>query len=210
MNAAMAKLGKSSWSAFGWSGLATVGVLLSACGPSYPFESAELVGSWKSPSCEVGTGADGSSFYYTRNFTLTESSWTIDFVLFGDDACSYKLSTATIAGAFELLEVVEALPGTRQGNFERETLTLVAHDETMAGYFEASGCGGSGWTLEQAQDISATGCAPLGLESSSACPTEFDIVKLDGESLYFGDRSGGMCDEAKRTGVLQTVPVVKQ
>lgn len=183
---------------------------MTACGPSMPFEAADLAGSWVSPSCEVGTGADGSSFYYTRSFTFTDATWTIDFVLFEDTACSYKLSTATIAGPYTLLDLVEDLEGTRQGNFERDTLTVTAHDQGMADYFASTGCGSATWSLDSAQDVSGTGCAPLGLENTTDCPTEFDIVKLDGSSLYFGDRSTGMCDESKRTHVLQTVPVVKQ
>lgn len=191
-------------------GLLLLGGMLSGCGTSYPFEAADLVGTWKSAVCEVGTGADGSSFYYTRTFALTESTWSIDFTLFGDDACGYKLSTATISGPFELLDLVEGLEGTRQGNFDGASKQLVAHVQDMADYFAASGCGSSTWTVEEAQDVGATGCAPLGLDSVEECPTEFDIVRLDGTNLYFGDRSNGMCDEANRTNKLQTVAVVKQ
>lgn len=187
----------------------SVGMVLSACGSAYPFEAADLVGTWASPSCEVGTGGDGSSFYYTRTFTMTETTWSIDFTLFGDDSCGYKLSTATIAGPFELLELVEGLEGTRQGNFDGTTKTLVANDQGMADYFGMSGCGTEAWTVGTAQDVGGTGCAPLGLDSIEECPTEFDIVKLEGNNLYFGDRSNGMCDESKRTSKLQTVPVVK-
>lgn len=174
------------------------------------FESEDLVGTWKSASCEVGTGADGSAFYYTREFKLTGSDWTIDFTLFGDEACGYKLSTATIAGPYELLEAVEGLEGTRQGNFSGESKSLVAYDQGMADYFTASGCGTAAWTVGASQDVGATGCAPLGLDAIDDCPTEFDIVKLDGDNLFFGDRSHGMCDEANRTSSLQTVPVVRQ
>lgn len=181
---------------------------LTGCGPA--FDAADLAGTWKSPTCEVGTGADGSAFYYTRAFGFTEDTWTIDFTLFGDDACSYKLSTATIAGPFELADSVEGLEDTRQGNFSRSSVTLVAYDQGMADYFGASGCGTEAWTVGTSQDISTTGCAPLGAEPIADCPTEFDIVKLDGDNLYFGDRSHGMCDEVHRTSVLQTVPVVRQ
>lgn len=192
------------------SGLLLVGGLLGGCGPAIPFEAQELVGTWNSPSCEVGTGADGSTFYYTRHFTFTETTWNIDFVLYGEETCGYMLSTATISGPFSLLDPVEALPGTREGDFSRETLTLVAHDASMADYFAASGCGTSTWAVEQEQDITGTGCMPLGLESSTSCPTEYDIVKLDGTNLYFGDRSNGMCNAEARVEVLQTVPVVRE
>lgn len=80
----------------------------------------------------------------------------------------------------------------------------------MADDFAASGCGTEACTLGASQDISTTGCAPLGAEPVSKCPTAFDIVKLDGEPLFLGDRSHGICDEANRPSVLQSVPVLRQ
>lgn len=188
-------------------GLGLTGIL-AGCG--VPFHEKDLVGQWNSPSCESATGGDGNPYYYTRSFDLTEESWSIDFVLFGDSACTVKLSTATIGGAYELLENSETVEGARLADFQREILTVTAHTADMAGYFESSGCGTGTWSVDVSMDVASTGCAPLGLEANTTCPTEFDLVKLEGDSLYFGDRSAGMCDEAKRTTSVQSVPVVRQ
>lgn len=200
----------------------TIGIMLTAlttfaigCGdttqdvPETSFEQSKLAGQWHSPDCETG-GAPGSEFYYKRAFDLTSKTWAIDFTLYTDNTCATASSTASISGPFEVLTASEQVDNAWLANFTGSTKTLIAFDAGTAGFFESVGCGEGAWTVNEAKDISKTGCAPLGLDPVEECPVEYDLIRLDGDKLFFGDRSNGMCDDAKRTNTLQTVPVVKQ
>ena len=202
-----------------WCALALVGMSLVGCGggaepdtPSetMPFEASALTGVWLSERCEVGQGADGSNFYFQREFTLTATTWAIAFTIYGDDACSVRLTTAQVSGPYMLGAKAQGLEGTRLGDFSGSVKTVTGYEQGFADFLASSGCGPQVWDLGVAQDVSQTGCAPLGLDSVEECPVEFDLVKLEGDKLYFGDRSMGMCDASKRTSTLQTVAVVKQ
>ena len=171
--------------------------------------TSDLAGTWASPSCEVG-GAPGSEFYYERLFTLTETTWALDFTLYTDADCATAGSMATITGPYTLGEGSDTIEGAHVADFTNGTKTLTAFDAGTAGFFEGSGCGEGAWVVGEAKDISQTGCAPLGVEAIDDCPVEYDLIRLEGDELFFGDRSAGMCDPGARTGALQTVPVVLQ
>lgn len=182
-------------------------LLLAGCGgsepsASAPFTAEDLAGQWASPSCE-----NGGSFFYTRAFILTEATWAITFRVFGDEACTFALATVDIDGGYTLGEVDG---DSREADFARGRVRATAHVADMATAFTGAACGAEAWEVDVIQDISSTGCAPLGAEPVSTCPTEHDRVRLEDDALFFGDRSGGMCDAEKRTTTLQTTPVVRQ
>ena len=169
---------------------------------------AELVGSFASAGCEAYPNGMGGNNYLTRAFTLTETSWHLDLVLFADEACTTKLFTAVIDGPYALLGASATVAGATEGDFSFTTIVWTAHLPAMADTFTMSGCGSEAWEVEVPQDVTATGC--IGVAHPIAqCPTEHDVVALTGDELYFGERITDMCAEAGRPAALAAYSVVR-
>lgn len=170
--------------------------------------AAELVGTWSSPGCEAYPDGAGGTNYLTRTFTLTEDRWALEFTIFGDAACTFPLFRGEVEGPYTL-GAPSAVAGATEGEFGIVSNQWTALFEDLAVLFEDSGCGTGSWEVGVPQDVTVTGC--IGVAKPVAdCPTEYDIVSLDGDSLYFGERVTDMCVEAGRPAALVTYPVVRQ
>jgi len=66
------------------------------------------------------------------------------------------------------------------------------------------------WGLDTPQDVSKTGC--LSFRSIDACPIEYDIVSVQGDSLQLGLRSGDadICSAEKRPQELSLDALTRQ
>ena len=64
--------------------------------------------------------------------------------------------------------------------------------------------------MGEEQETSTTGC--VFLRPVTACATDHDIVKVEGNQLFFGKRpaDNDMCAPEKRPAALAALPVVKQ
>ncbi len=169
---------------------------------------ADLVGNFKSAGCENYPNGMGGENYLTRDFTLTETNWHLELVLYGDAGCTAKLFSSVIDGPYTLLDLSATVAGATEGNFGAGTNVWTAHMQNMADTFTMAGCGAAPWEVEVPQDVAVTGC--IGVAHPIAeCPTEHDVVSLDGDDLYFGQRITDMCSEAGRPTALAAFPVVR-
>lgn len=157
---------------------------------------ADLVGVWKSACFNPGNG------FIQITFDMTETAWDLDYTAFGDEACAVPFLTVNIKGPYELLGASSAVEGARNGNFGFSERTVTPHMEAAIGVISTA-CGGGEYTVGVATDISG-GCAGLGAYPHAQCTTDYDIVKLDGDSLMFGQRpaDNNMCTEDKRPTAL--------
>lgn len=157
---------------------------------------ADLVGVWKSACFNPGNG------FTQITFDLTETSWDLDYTAFGDEACEVPFLTVNIKGPYELLGASSAVEGAREGNFGFGERTVTPHMEAAIEVISEA-CGGGEYAVGEATDISG-GCAGLGAYPHDQCPTDHDIVKLDGNSLMFGQRpaDNNMCTEDTRPTAL--------
>lgn len=168
----------------------------------------ELSGNWISSACEAYPNGQGGYNYLTRDFTLTDKSWTLDLDLFGDEACSYPLFSAHIEGPYTLGGLSEKVEGATEGQFGIVKNDWTAHDASMAEVFGQAGCGTGTWEVGEAQDVTKTGCIGVA-HVVEECPEEFDIVAVEGDKLFFGERITDMCSEAGRPAALAAFAVVK-
>lgn len=169
----------------------------------------DLAGHWASKGCEAYPDGKGGQNYLTRDFTLTETAWSLDLTLFGDEDCSYPLFSSEIHGKFTLGELSATVDGATEGQFGIDTNDWTAHDQGLADTFTMSGCGTGPWELEKAQDVTGTGCIGVA-HKTSECPEEYDVVAVDGDELFFGQRITDMCKEDGRPTALAAFPVVEQ
>ncbi len=167
--------------------------------------SADLVGDWTSSGCEAYDDGNGGQNYLTRSFSLTETRWALDFTIYGDPDCSFGLFTAEIEGPYTLGDPA-SVEGATNGDFGFSTNVWTPLVEDLALAFEQSGCASGAWEVGVGQDVGATGCIGVA-QPIAVCPVEYDIVKLDGNDLYFGARVTNMCEESGRPTSLVEYPV---
>jgi hypothetical protein len=91
--------------------------------------------------------------------------------------------------------------------FMRKRLTLYA--DALLAEANRSACGKRTWTRGREEDVSVTGC--LWVVPVSACPQEFDLVKIDDGRLLLGERPAvgqDLCRE-DRPRALRLLPLVR-
>lgn len=167
----------------------------------------DLAGRWVSPECEKYPNADGTNNYVKRDFSITESSWSILYMVFGDANCSdaAKLLTARVLGPYSLGQNSKTVAGAREGVFSAPTKFLTIHNDALLG--AVKNCGNGNWKLNAEQDVAEKGC--LTLDAVKDCKAEYDLVKLNGNDLFFGQRSENMCVEGKYPAAVVSYPVRK-
>jgi hypothetical protein len=169
----------------------------------------DLAGRWASATCEAIPNGDGTNSYIQRDFRLTEETWTLNLDAFGDAQCQTKLFTARMVGPYTLVRDSEKVEGATEGDFVFGERYLTAHVQPLADAFAQSGCGTGTWTVGTEQAIPG---ACLFFKPIAQCGTDHDLVKVDGDKLFFGARpaDNDMCAPEKRPSALATLPVVKR
>ena len=181
-----------------------------SAGPTTHVKPQDLEGAWTSAACEaMPPQADGSRTYFKRHFTLTQKDWELHFQAFGDPGCSVKLFTARVKGPYTLVKDSERVPGATEGNFQFAHQYMTAYVQPVADWFQGARCGTGPWKLGEEQETSSTGC--VFLKPVAACGMDHDVVKVDGQRLFFGHRpaDNDMCTPDKRPSALGDVAVVR-
>lgn len=168
----------------------------------------DLAGRWDSATCEAIPNGDGTHSYIQRHFQLTEAKWTLNLDAFGDAQCQTKLFTARVTGPYTLERDSEKVSGATEGNFVFGERFLTAHLQPLADAFTQSGCGSGAWTVGTERAIPG---ACLFFKPIAQCGTDHDVVKVDGNKLFFGQRpaDNDMCTPEKRPQALADLPVIK-
>lgn len=158
-------------------------------------ESASIVGAWRSACLPQG---EAQSF--SLDFDITASRWSLDYDVFGDTSCGAAFLTVHIEGPYEI-GGPSAVEGAREARFGFDRKTITAHAEGAAGYLGSlEGCGDGAFVVGEAEDISVTGCAPMGQRPIASCGQDYDLVSVDATSLRFGARpaDNDLCTPAAR------------
>jgi hypothetical protein len=173
--------------------------------------SSSLVGHWASDTCEATPSAGGATHYVQRDYTFSKATLNFSFTLFAEPTCSTKLLRVDLGGDYGIGAPSPAVAQAHEVDFHVTTRALTAFVQNLADGFTSAHCGASTWTVGGTQDITASGCAMIGYGQLSECPTQFDILKLDGTRIFLGVRQNDVdaCKAADRPSALQTVAVVK-
>ena len=159
-----------------------------------PFTSSDLVGTWSSSKCEDYPGAtEDETNYLDRQFKLTETEWSIFGTVYGDPSCSFPLFSFTVKGTYSLGEESVDHPGSLEADFLIESNEWLAYQDFMATTFTDASCGTNAWEVGVSQSVLETGCIGVAVPEADCPNGELDLLKLDGDNLYFGDRSAGLC-----------------
>jgi hypothetical protein len=150
-----------------------------------------VAGKWKSEGAEdMGNGA-----FATREFTLTGKTWDLVFTIWADKELKTPLVAMNFSGPWKETGDSKGVPGAHEATFEfaKKTITLKAKDAAKG--FGMDQCG---LEVGKAKDVSKTGCSFVG--SVANYGKEFDLIKRDGDKLFFGARpaDNNMGTEDKR------------
>jgi Adenomatosis polyposis coli down-regulated 1 len=169
--------------------------------------AVKLDGNWTSPACESVPDGKGGKMFFKRAFKIAKGSWAIDFSTYGDEACSEgkKMVTVDIDGAFKLDGPSAKVPGATEAQFLFGHRKATPKSDGAAGWLTSiKACGHSDWKAGKSVDIDKEGCPELGAHPKKACAGEFDVVKVEGDDLFFGQRpaDGDLCSKEKRPEAL--------
>ena len=174
-----------------------------------------FLGHWVSPSVETRPGADGSPLYVKRDFVNGPQRSVARLSFYRDLEGTQQALTIHLEGPYTLGQPSSAVPGAFEADFHFDVLKLTAHNEFFLTLFNnAAGgtCGNEPFVLDVEQDVTAThGCLPLGLDLVNR-GSEYDLVKVEGDQLYYGARpsDGSSPDRPDKRPTALQVPLVRQ
>jgi hypothetical protein len=179
--------------------------------PAPPVPAADvrpaLPGFWEHERCQV-QGGEGRQTGSRSLFAFVDREWAIAFTQYADGACQVRVLTATLRGTYEATGPSRRVPGAVEATFRFARKALAVYDPLLLDRLNAGACGRRRWSLGVEQDITAAGC--LAIESVAACTQEYDLVHVDGDRLYFGERpppGTNICAEGRRPTRLRTEPL---
>ena len=169
------------------------------------FTPKDLVGTWASAGCEPLGGAQ--STFMQRTFVFTEATWSLKLELFVDPACRAPLLTTQLSGPFSLGDVVA---GNRKVTWGQTRKLVTPFMEPIVATMNSAKCGDGSNAAGKQQDISVTGCLPIGIPSVKDYGQEFDLLSLKDGKLFTGLRKDAMNLEANRPTQLFDFPLVRR
>ena len=172
-------------------------------------------GHWVSTGIEKRPGTAGSTLYLRRDFRSDDQRSTARLMFYSSPEGTQRSLTIHLEGPYTIGQPSIAVPGAYEGDFHFDTAKLTVHNEFFRNLLNSSAagtCGNEPWELDVEQDVAVThGCLALGLDLIHR-GAEYDIVKLDGDKLYYGARpadGSGLDSPEKRPTALQ-VPLISQ
>ncbi len=179
--------------------------------PAKPRQSAtSIAGRWVSQSCEPQAAmGQQTRFHMVREVNATDTDWSITASVYEDAACRTPLFSIFLEGPYDIGRASATVPGAHEAILGFKRKLIVAHHPRMVETFNRYRCANREWAVGKSGDVSATGCMntqPI----TAACPHEFELVRIDGDRLYFGQRTGDMCHEPGRPKALNPLPLLKR
>lgn len=175
--------------------MAGLAVMISTAALAQDNGGKAVSGKWKSEAAEdMGNGS-----FATREFTLTDKTWSLVFTIHADKELKTPLVAMGFSGPWKTVGASKQVAGASEAvfEFEKKSLTLKAKDAAKG--FGMDGCG---LEVGKAKDVTKTGCSFV--PPVAQYGREFDLIKRDGEKVFFGARpaDGNMGSEDKRPTTL--------
>jgi hypothetical protein len=189
-------------------------------------ECTELNGKWQSEKPETIKNQDETTMYVVRGASFEDDRWEIIIKTFLDEKCKYPLFKVRATGKFVLGGESNDVKGATCVDFKNTGRYVTAENKAVVEMLNHAAVLSRGWEIGVEQDVSEDGC--LLVPSVADCPVEYDLLKKDGEKLYFGDytpeqkeklqkaavknageTSEGICSPENRPGQLIKYPLLK-
>jgi len=173
-----------------------------------------IVGHWISEGVETRTDAQEKTTYLRRDFRNEAARSAARFDFYADAAGAAPTLSLTLGGPYTIGGPWSAVPGSFEGTFVFDDAKITPHVQSLVDTLNAAPagtCGAQPFALDVEESVTGTGgCAALGVDLRNH-NTEYDLVKVDGDRLYYGarpDDGGGLDTPERRPKALQA-PVVR-
>jgi hypothetical protein len=197
--------------------LALLAPMLAGCGGGKAPEPAKpraagtsLAGRWVSQGCEPQAAmGQQTRFFIVREVNATDTDWSLTDSVYEDPACRTPLFSIFLEGPYDIGRASQSVPGANEATLAFKRKLIVAHHPKMVETFNRYRCANMDWQVGKSGDISATGCMntqPI----TAACPHEFELVRIEKDRLYLGQRTSDMCHEQGRPKALNPQPLLKR
>lgn len=170
----------------------------------------DIRGTWSSIACEPTPGGNDRMIGLKRTYELTGGEWKTRVDYFIEPECKTPTFSFELKGAYELGDTSSEIEGATHGEYNITSIELTPHLAEVAQVFEQSKCGNTQWEVGTAKPVGDTGC--LGFTPKiSDCPILFNVVKRDGDSLYFADnvQGQGLCKRGEWPKTLNPAALKK-
>jgi hypothetical protein len=162
-----------------------------------------IVGGWSSV-CFPLSYEDGTEGFAQLVFDMTPTTWSLDYTMFDDAACTSRLGTTHIDGPWVVEKPSTTLPGAFEARFDFAHRTITPHVDGFIAFLQSMACGKAPYAVGTPQDILASGCPNLGFQPLEACRADYDLVFVNGGTLQFGARpkDNNLCTPDRRPTAL--------
>lgn len=187
----------------------------------------DLYGNWRSPSMETIENPDGTVMYIRREAVFNEEEWEIFIRSFVDKDGEVPFFTIRAEGSYEIGGEISEPQGAVTIDFLNKGRYVTAHHRELVNMFNETSQFEGEWMLDLERDVSSEGS--ILVPSIETCPIEYDIIKVDGNEIYFGDFTAeqkqnikkvsegdnapsdtrGICSAENRPGQLTKYPMVR-
>jgi hypothetical protein len=169
-----------------------------------------IAGIWETERCVVQE-RDGMRTSSRSTFVFLDAEWALEFTQYSDDACTTPSLRAFFQGGYRIAGTSSTVAGAYHANFGFSMKRLALYDDGLLAQANGGACGKRTWARGREEDVSSTGC--LWVVPVSACPQEFDLVKVVGDQLFLGERPAAgqdLCREDRRARALRSLPLVRR
>jgi len=156
----------------------------------------DLKGNWQSPVMETIENPDGSVMFIKREAIFIDDNWDIFIRAFLDDEAKIPFFTIHAKGNYILGKESSDLPGVVDVDFNNRGRYVTAQHLSLVDLLNETNPFDGEWMLDLEHDVSSKGC--ILVPSIETCPVEYDIIKIQGNEIYFGDFTAEQKEDIKK------------
>ena len=184
--------------------LAALTIASAGCGddessnPDARVDLSHLSGAWISEDCEPTYDDQGGVIYKTREYSFDDDTWTLDLVVYFDDAtCTVPAMRVLAGGTIDLRGDAERVSDATRAFFAFTAREVVPTSAQAAEFMnELSVCQRTDWQADTTVDVHESGCLDLNVPPVATCPGEYDAIRYTDDKLYLGERTSDNANTA--------------
>ncbi len=156
----------------------------------------DLKGKWHSPVIETIENPDGSVMYIEREAIFIDDNWDIFIRSFLDEEGKVPFFTIHAKGNYTLGDESPDLEGAVHVDFNNRARYVTAHMQSLVDMLNETSPFDGEWMIDLEHDVSSKGCVLV--PSVETCPVEYDVIKIQGNEIYFGDFTEEQKEDIKK------------
>jgi hypothetical protein len=169
-----------------------------------------MIGKWESISGEVRPNPWGGKYFLKRYFDNKKDSANTNLVFYTDETYNVLNMTIQVKGPYHFVQPSEFAKGAVEADFEFSSIAVTPHNQAMVDMLNGmSAAYLKPWSINLTQQVDTPGHGIMGIIVGEY--KEYDLVKVDGDLLYYGERpaDGSAPDKVEKRAKALQVPLKK-